>query len=537
MLAAVFALALLDALFVAAVQQFGNGDDGFQQGQQEDPGNHQHQGTHHYAGPGKEGGDGEDDSAGPQQQAVLPAHLGGNSVIDEELPDGEKQQQGRENEPDDAVGDEDDAKVDDKERHDERRQIGVQGAADLALVQPDEHRHKDGSCQPGEFRHHHGGAYDEGIVAGSHIDEKEDPEQEYAQKGNDHSLVVPEPFPLAHTAFHKPFVYNEGGNKGGQQQDGQQHEGVNEHDRTSPGADNVFFHAQVQAIAAADVFPGPADAARQGGKGFEIIALSLHEEFLLHGGVLVLGIDVCAAKEFVRLLVVLVVFLNLLELAPVIGYNLFRHIQAAVPHRNGGLVHREGGFSSDEFGGIHDGGIGLGQCHRYGIQGHGHFPFLDNLFCRTLRRHFSQGEHQAVVPVHLGREGGLDFVVGGALALELLVLMGYFVQGEGEVEGVFGHLGVEHQGQLVALVNELYQALVLLLDPFFHAPAELEHPAVGFLQFHQKYGERLVQVLFLEHRPDRSCQYHQSPQGCHQSFLHSLPCSFTNHKDTENGLF
>ncbi len=89
----------------------------------------------------------------------------------------------------------------------------------------------------------------------------------------------------------------------------------------------------------ANIFPGLGDAVGKAGQRLEIIALALYEEFLLDGGISALGIVVGASEQFIRLLVIFFVHLNLLQLAPIIGYDLFGHIQAAVPYLGGFLVH------------------------------------------------------------------------------------------------------------------------------------------------------------------------------------------------------
>ena len=194
---------------------------------------------------------------------------------------------------------------------------------------------------------------------------------------------------------------------------------------------------------------------------------------MLYGRIPPLGIVVGASEQFVRLLVILFVHLDLLQLAPVIGYNLFCYIQAAVPDLGGLLIHFQAKLVLGKGGSIHQGGIVRGKNLGGGVQGLGNLGILDNVAGRSLRKHFPECEHQAVVTLQFRGHGFLDLVIRGALALELFVLTGYLVEGESEVEGVLRCLGIQHDGKLIALVNELGQALVLLLDAFFHAPVEL----------------------------------------------------------------
>ena len=141
----------------------------------------------------------------------------------------------------------------------------------------------------------------------------------------------------------------------------------------------------METVSAPDVFPGLCDALGQSFQGFEIIALTLHEEALLHRGIFFLCIVVGTAEKFIRLLIILVVFLDLLQLKPEVGHNLFGHIQAAVPHLDGGLVHFDVEFIFRKVGRM-DQGVGQGQGGR--IQGDGYLIVLFDFFRRALRRHF-----------------------------------------------------------------------------------------------------------------------------------------------------
>ena len=87
------------------------------------------------------------------------------------------------------------------------------------------------------------------------------------------------------------------------------------------------------------IVPGLGDAVGKAGQRLEIIALALYEEFLLDGGISALGVVVGSSEQFIRLLVIFFVHLNLLQLAPIIGYDLLCNIQAAVPYLGGFLVH------------------------------------------------------------------------------------------------------------------------------------------------------------------------------------------------------
>ena len=119
-----------------------------------------------------------------------------------------------------------------------------------------------------------------------------------------------------------------------------------------------------------------------------------------------------------------------------------------------------------------------------------------------------EGRDQAVVPVDVDVEPGDDVVERELLRGELVVLAGHLVQGVGHVERVVLLLRVQHQGQLVAPLHHLHE-----LGPL---PGAAAHRPLGPLRGRQpggtelvpQHGERLREVLLVQHRIRRN-QRHQ----------------------------
>ncbi len=317
--------------------------------------------------------------------------------------------------------------------------------------------------------------------------------------------MLPEPFRLAHTAADQAPVHDERGNQGGQPQHKEEHEGVKIHDRASPRTlHGLFRTVDVKTVAASHIRHGAGKAGREALQSLEVIPLPFHKELLLNGGITLLRVIIGSAEALVGLLVVLVILINLMQLLPVVGYNLFGHKQAAVSHRHGGTVHLHVKLVAGKVRRIEDKRVHRSQGIAGRIQGYGHLGILHNLLRRTLRGHLPQGNHQAVVPFHFGGQVFFYRRIRSIVPLEALILPGNFVKSESQVKGILRSLRVQHNRQFVALVDELHQTLVLLLDSFFGATAELDKAGIGFPKLHQEHGERVVQVVLLEYSPNRA---------------------------------
>ena len=82
-----------------------------------------------------------------------------------------------------------------------------------------------------------------------------------------------------------------------------------------------------------------------------------------------------------------------------------------------------------------------------------------------FRRKNLQGIYQSPVPRDLHIEECDDIVVREPVFIEFVGLVSDLLQGLCQVEGKVLLLGIEHQGKLVALLNEADQFLVLDVIP------------------------------------------------------------------------
>ena len=129
------------------------------------------------------------------------------------------------------------------------------------------------------------------------------------------------------------------------------------------------------------------------------------------------------------------------------------------------------------------------------------------------RREVLEGLHQFLVAVDLDLQFADDVLIGHPVAVEFQVLVRHFFQGVCQVEGVILLLGIEHQGQFVAVFDEFYEHLVLLDFILRRAFRILLQLQIGVAEFIVQDGQGLGQILFLEHGAGRQAQDKDGGQG------------------------
>ncbi len=225
--------------------------------------------------------DGERDTA---IDLVAQRHVATTVLECEDLPDGEEQEQGRKDDVDQRVGDQDDAEPDHEERHEDEGQVDLGPFAALASVEAHGHREVDGSDEPCHFDHQTG--------------------------GHDHEVGAHEG---AH--YHDGDGDDEGGNK-----HIEKHEDARSHDDGAApvglvgltfAVDSAFVAQRL--VLGAEVHLHAHPIAREALKDGEVVGAGIDEDVLLEFGVFLLGVVVEFLDLVGHLGVVLIVLLEFFE--------------------------------------------------------------------------------------------------------------------------------------------------------------------------------------------------------------------------------
>ena len=151
----------------------------------------------------------------------------------------------------------------------------------------------------------------------------------------------------------------------------------------------------------------------------------------------------------------------------------------------------------------------IGQAVRH----HLHLP--------KFRRQTAQGLDEARIPVHLHIQAEHDAVIGRAVLVEVVVFPGHLLQGIADVKGVILLLGIQHQGQVVAQLDNLHHLLVLQGILAFHRFPRFVNLHIVVIQLPAQVGKRSVQTQSREHRQGRHSHYKQCRQDAEEfTFFH-----------------
>ena len=308
----VLGLAFAQVPFVAAPQQDGQGQHRLDERQLEHPPDGHHEGQHGEPVPRHAGADRHDGKGQPEQHRIHLGHLAVVAQVHGQLPDGGAQQEQGEEEIDDAVRDEDNAEIDDHERHDQGGQVALERAAGLLPVQADEHGQEDGGEEPGVFRQAPGGIGGE-LVSPRQVEKQENGENQHTgQEREDHFVVLeigcPEKLhPL------EPHMHQQESQQRGRDE-GQHHiKGMEQHLGAPPGTVGGAGGSLGGGTCPIFVLEVLLDAVPIAGRVQqhpEETVAAAGGEALLHLTVSFLGIVVGLLEHGVRFLVVFVVFLQ-----------------------------------------------------------------------------------------------------------------------------------------------------------------------------------------------------------------------------------
>ncbi len=122
---------------------------------------------------------------------------------------------------------------------------------------------------------------------------------------------------------------------------------------------------------------------------------------------------------------------------------------------------------------------------------------------QAVRHHFhvqefgrkaAEGFNQACIAVNLHIQGEYDAVVRGAVCVEIFVFLAYFLQRIADVKSIFLLLGIQHQGQVVALFDNVHHLLVLDFVIFPLLLPRAVQALVFVIQFAPEVEQRRVQA-------------------------------------------
>ena len=122
-----------------------------------------------------------------------------------------------------------------------------------------------------------------------------------------------------------------------------------------------------------------------------------------------------------------------------------------------------------------------------------------------FRRKAAQGLDEAGIPVYLHIQGGHNAVVRGAGFVEVPEFLGHLFQGIADIKGVVLLLGIQHQGQVVALFDNVHHALALNGVLAFHPRLGFSHLPIVVIQFPAQVGQRCIQIHARKHGHGRHC--------------------------------
>ena len=271
--------------------------------------------------------DGERDAA---IDLVAQRHVATTVLECEDLPDGEDQEQGREDDVDQRVGDEDDAEPDHDERHEDEGQVDLGPFAALASVEAHGHREVDGSDEPCHFDHQTGGHdHEVGAHKGAHYHDGDGEEQCAQQDDIDTALVAKD---LAAITLGDEDAQNDVADEGGNKHI-EEHEDARSHDDGAApvglvglafAVDSAFVAQRL--VLGAEVHLHAHPIAREALKDGEVVGAGIDEDVLLEFGVFLLGVVVEFLDLAGHLGVVLIVLLEFFEhilddIADALGIN------------------------------------------------------------------------------------------------------------------------------------------------------------------------------------------------------------------------
>ena len=199
-------------------------------------------------------------------------------------------------------------------------------------------------------------------------------------------------------------------------------------------------------------------------------------------------------------LIVTVVFIDAEKGFPKQPDYFFGIIQAAVPPVPSDGIQQIGIIRRLDEGRVPQGAV-LGHGYRVPLS---RIPGFGSI--RQGWRQFLERTDQLFVPVNLNFQGVDDVLIRHAGLVEIQILVGHFIQRVRQVESIVLLLGIEHQGELVAVLDQLDQRLVLQHLFFSHAFVAFLQLRICVPQFVMQDGEGLVQVLLLEHSASRQSE-------------------------------
>ena len=147
-----------------------------------------------------------------------------------------------------------------------------------------------------------------------------------------------------------------------------------------------------------------------------------------------------------------------------------------------------------------------------------------------------QGFGQVLVTLDFEVEAGHDFIERQPLLLVVLVLLGHFVEGVGDVEGVVQILRIEDQGQLVAALRHFDQPLVLAVVAQGQAGAHVFHLLVLLVEFRAQDAEGFGEIALVEHGESRNGGQQRHEQD-REEFLFHAATKIASYKDTKLPVF
>ena len=148
-------------------------------------------------------------------------------------------------------------------------------------------------------------------------------------------------------------------------------------------------------------------------------------------------------------------------------------------------------------------------------------------------REAAQRFSQMFIALDLQVEAAHDLVEGHPLFRIVLILPGHLFQGISHVEGVVLILGIEDQGQLVALLGHFDQALVLQLVALSQTGLHALHLGVLLVEFRAEDAERLGEVALVEDGIGGKRE-HQDERKGYEDFLFHGFAGFASCKDTKS---
>ena len=382
------------------------------------------------------------------------------------LPHEAGQQQRREDEVDEVVGDEHDAERDDHEADEDKRRIDAEGIFYLPAVEPDEQRDEDDPQQPGILHEQRAGHEDEVLVAEDNLRQSEHEGKRDDRRCEDDARAF----------LHEPLAAPPVGKEEAQQHvvQGCAEEGVGEDDGIEDKDDAAVplrFHALEGLILLADDARRAPELAPQVGEDSGITAASVLEDAGLYLLIAFVGVVVEGAQMILRVPVDVDVVSQLLVVLLQRAADAHGECQADVP---------------------------VGARRR----------------AQRVLVHLVEVHDEAVVTGNLAVGAVDERAEGQYVLLEPRVLLSGLVTGVGQVEDVFRLLRVEHQRVLVAAVHDVHQLVEHLLLLLLHeSRLAVEFPVVVH-QLSPQDGQRAREVGLLQHRvAARAPQPQHRPHG------------------------